>query len=177
MSNQNQSAPKFVLVDYENVQPRNLRLLKGKPFKVVVFAGANQTKLSTDFVIDFLPVRKGQNTRTVYDNLDGTPQRLPEDWVRAGNTAGMTSLDENLRSFDVKWDRETFGLGAEYLFTPNLIVDADWRYQTKQGQGRTWGSFLGNAAELTLPLDYDTHEVDAGITYAGSVNKSKAYSF
>ena len=136
-------------------------------FELTLGAG-HQGKWSTDFVIDFLPVRKGQNTRTVYDNLDGTPQRLPEDWVRAGNTAGMTSLDENLRSFDVKWDRETFGLGAEYLFTPNLIVDADWRYQTKQGQGRTWGSFLGNAAELTLPLDYDTHEVDAGITYAGS---------
>lgn len=42
----------FVLVDFENVQPRNLKLLRNVPFKVVVFAGANQTKIPTDFVIE-----------------------------------------------------------------------------------------------------------------------------
>ena len=54
--------PRYVLVDFENVQPRNLRLLKDKPFKVVVFAGANQTKISTDFVIEL-------NERNEYGKL------------------------------------------------------------------------------------------------------------
>lgn len=54
--------PRYVLVDFENVQPRNLRLLKDKPFKVVVFAGANQTKISTDFVIEL-------NARNEYGKL------------------------------------------------------------------------------------------------------------
>ena len=49
-------------MDFENVQPRNLRLLKDKPFKVVVFAGANQTKISTDFVIEL-------NERNEYGKL------------------------------------------------------------------------------------------------------------
>ena len=35
----------FVLVDYENVQPRNLDLLVKQPFVVRVFVGANQTKV------------------------------------------------------------------------------------------------------------------------------------
>ncbi|MEM8817669.1 MAG: PIN domain-containing protein [Pseudomonadota bacterium] len=35
----------FVLVDFENVQPRNLELLTKRPFKVRVFVGANQTKV------------------------------------------------------------------------------------------------------------------------------------
>lgn len=39
----------YVLIDFENVQPKNLRLLKGRPFKVHVFVGANQTKLPTIF--------------------------------------------------------------------------------------------------------------------------------
>lgn len=133
----------------------------------LTFGAGKQGKWSTDFLVDFLPIRKGENTRTVYDNLDGTPQRLPDGWVRGGTTNGMTTLDGDLRSFDIKWDRETFGVGGEYLFTPNLFLDADWRYQTKQGQGATWGTFLTNAAQLTRPLDYDAHEVDAGITYAG----------
>lgn len=34
-----------MLVDFENVQPRNIGLLNGGPFKVKVFVGANQAKI------------------------------------------------------------------------------------------------------------------------------------
>lgn len=34
-----------MLVDFENVQPRNLELLTKRPFEVRVFVGANQTKV------------------------------------------------------------------------------------------------------------------------------------
>lgn len=35
----------YVLIDFENVQPKNLELLEGHPFKVLVFVGANQAKV------------------------------------------------------------------------------------------------------------------------------------
>ena len=35
----------FVLIDYENVQPPELALLRGGPFKVKLFLGANQAKI------------------------------------------------------------------------------------------------------------------------------------
>ncbi len=35
----------YILIDYENVQPHNIDILNGHPFKVVVFVGANQTKI------------------------------------------------------------------------------------------------------------------------------------
>ena len=35
----------YVLIDYENVQPKNLARLNGHPFKVLVFIGANQEKV------------------------------------------------------------------------------------------------------------------------------------
>ena len=38
----------YVLIDLENVQPRNLEILKNHPFKVYVFVGANQTKVTYD---------------------------------------------------------------------------------------------------------------------------------
>lgn len=38
----------YVLVDFENVQPRNLELLAKHPFKIYVFVGANQTKVPYD---------------------------------------------------------------------------------------------------------------------------------
>jgi hypothetical protein len=35
----------YLLLDYENIHPKNLSLLIGHPFKVLVFVGANQTKV------------------------------------------------------------------------------------------------------------------------------------
>jgi len=42
---------KYVFVDFENVQPKNLELLKGHPFQVLVFIGANQTRFPRHFVV------------------------------------------------------------------------------------------------------------------------------
>ncbi len=38
----------YVLIDFENVQPKNIEILKNHPFKIFVFVGANQTKVSFD---------------------------------------------------------------------------------------------------------------------------------
>ncbi len=38
----------YILIDFENVQPKNLYLLNGHTFKVIVFIGSNQTKVSFD---------------------------------------------------------------------------------------------------------------------------------
>lgn len=35
----------YILIDYENIQPQNLALLNGHPFQVLVFVGANQSKI------------------------------------------------------------------------------------------------------------------------------------
>jgi hypothetical protein len=35
----------YVLIDYENVQPKDLAVLNGHPFKIMVFVGANQEKI------------------------------------------------------------------------------------------------------------------------------------
>lgn len=35
----------YVLIDFENVQPKNLDILANHPFRVFVFVGANQTKI------------------------------------------------------------------------------------------------------------------------------------
>jgi hypothetical protein len=41
-------ANNYVLIDFENVQPSNLEVLEHHSFKVLVFVGANQTKLPFD---------------------------------------------------------------------------------------------------------------------------------
>jgi len=41
----------YILIDLENVQPKNLEILKGHDFKVVVFVGSKQMKISFDLAI------------------------------------------------------------------------------------------------------------------------------
>ena len=41
----------YVLVDFENVQPKNLELLIGEAFRVIVFVGSNQKNLPFDLVV------------------------------------------------------------------------------------------------------------------------------
>ena len=38
----------FILVDYENVQPQSVSLLKGGPFKLKIFVGSQQTRIQFD---------------------------------------------------------------------------------------------------------------------------------
>jgi hypothetical protein len=38
----------YVLIDFENVQPKNLELLKGHGFKVILLVGSKQAKISFD---------------------------------------------------------------------------------------------------------------------------------
>ncbi len=45
----------YVLIDYENVQPKDVASLKGQPVKVLVFVGANQKKLPLDLVQSLQP--------------------------------------------------------------------------------------------------------------------------
>lgn len=40
---------KYFLVDYENVQPKNLAVLQGQPVRLIVFMGANQNKVPLEF--------------------------------------------------------------------------------------------------------------------------------
>lgn len=40
----------YVLIDYENVQPKNLALLSQEHFRIIVFIGASQAKLPVELV-------------------------------------------------------------------------------------------------------------------------------
>lgn len=41
----------YILIDFENVQPKNLELLRGHAFTLIVFLGANQKSVPFDFAM------------------------------------------------------------------------------------------------------------------------------
>ncbi len=58
----------YLLLDYENIHPKNLSLLGGHPFKVLVFAGANQTKVPLELAVALQPFGKDAKYITISGN-------------------------------------------------------------------------------------------------------------
>ena len=81
-------ATNYVLIDFENVQPKNLALLSEQPFEVYVFIGANQTKLPRNVVVAMQTL----GTRAQYVEIDGSgPNAL--DFHIAYYMGALTAAD------------------------------------------------------------------------------------
>ena len=119
-----------------------------------------------DLSWDEIPRRLDDSVSTVFSGLGSDRLVLPSSWVRGNFTSDMSALDASLRDFTLGWDRQTLGLGVEFVQSKRLRYEVDFSSQSKEGRGLTWGSFLGTAADLVKPLDYQTDQVDAAIVYA-----------
>ncbi len=53
----------YVLIDFENVQPKNLEILSNHDFNVLLFVGASQTKLSFELAVAMQEL--GENARYI----------------------------------------------------------------------------------------------------------------
>lgn len=59
----------YIFIDFENVQPSNLDKLVNTPFKVLIFVGANQTKVSMELAISMQKL--GDNAQYIKINGNG----------------------------------------------------------------------------------------------------------
>ena len=57
----------YILIDYENVQPKSLAILNGHPFKVLLFVGSNQSKIPIELASEMQTL--GSNAE--YVRIDG----------------------------------------------------------------------------------------------------------
>ena len=120
-----------------------------------------------DLSWDEIPRRLDDSVQTVFGGLGSSRLNLPSSWVRGNFTSDLAALDASLRDFTLGWDRKTLGLGFEFVQSERLRYEVDASTQTKEGRGLTWGSFIGTAADLVEPLDYQTDRVDAALIYSG----------
>ena len=57
----------YVLIDYENVQPATLAILDQEHFRIIVFVGANQAKITFEVASALQPM----GTRAEYVRISG----------------------------------------------------------------------------------------------------------
>ena len=70
-------ATNYVLIDYENVHPKNLELLLEHPFKVYVFVGDNLAKIPFDLADSMqFPRRRVDHAICLGVHVRETPKRI-----------------------------------------------------------------------------------------------------
>lgn len=80
----------YILIDLENVQPKNLEILKGHDFKVIVFVGSKQTKISFDLAV----AMQSLGSTAEYIKIDGDgPNAL--DFHIAFYIGQISAVDNN----------------------------------------------------------------------------------
>ncbi len=120
------------------------------------------------YEIDYaeLPYRRYDTTQTVFERASDELLALPSGWVPAGTTAGFTALDASLIDRDIESDRQTVGIGGEYLGTEHLRIEANYRRTEREGWGIAGGSFYNQSALLTTPIDDHTDTANLVATYS-----------
>ena len=89
----------YLLIDYENVQPKSLSLLDGHAFKVLVFVGASQSKVSFEIVSKIHTL--GNNAEYVQISANG---RNALDFHIAFTIGELSKSDENASFYIVSKD-------------------------------------------------------------------------
>ena len=122
-----------------------------------------------------LPYRRFGDTVTPFSDSSGLLS-LPDTWVTATNTGGMTELPAALVSSPIETDRTTLDFGADIRAVKNFRFYADYRRQEREGTGIMSGSFFSQSSYLPRPIDDYTDRFDAGIAWTGeSFNVALAY--
>ena len=106
-------------------------------------------------------------TQTPFLGVGGDVLTLPEGWVKANTTSGMTALQDSLIAEPLKQKREIFDAGATLKFLSNWTYRIDYQQQKKDGL-RTLGGglYFSNASILPTPIDFTTDLFDTALTWA-----------
>jgi MtrB/PioB family decaheme-associated outer membrane protein len=118
-----------------------------------------------------MPATRTETGATIFDGAGGNHLTLPDNWVGAQNTGGMTQLLPSLGSVEQQSERRRVGVGLQYQLPRGWGISTRMRHEHKDGI-KSIGAVIGNsggnprAVILPEPIDYDTREADIALSYA-----------
>jgi MtrB/PioB family decaheme-associated outer membrane protein len=128
--------------------------------------GGKQGRYDFFLTYDAIPKRVFDTTQTPYLGTGGGSLTLPESWVNANLTSGMSALPSSLRNVNVESDRETYGLGGRFFAGDGWKFSLAYHREDRDGTGISSGSFVLPAVQLLKPIDYQTDRIDASVRYS-----------
>lgn len=120
-----------------------------------------------------LPHYWAHGYQSPFVGLESANVTLPAGWSRQQTTTAMpvSNFTTNMRSFDVKRDRKTLGVGLSKFVTSRWEIAANYKQDKKEGSkliGAVVGNSGGNPRAVILPepVDWTTDQVDILARYA-----------
>jgi PIN domain len=104
-----------VLIDYENVQVKSLELLQGEHFRVYIFLGTNNTKLSRDLAVTV----QAMGARAQYVELSSSGPNALDFYI--SYYLGQLVLQEPLGFFHIISKDKGFDPLVEHLKTRSIL--------------------------------------------------------
>ncbi len=115
---------------------------------------------------DGQPNRRYDTTATPFSG--GAVQTLPDGWVQAGSTAGMTDLSAALNPVRIGTLRKSYGLAGRWMPGHGLTLFASFDRQDKTGNQIVGAAFMTQAMQLAAPVDFKTETFEVGASWAGN---------
>jgi len=129
--------------------------------------GGKQGSFDFGLSYDRIPHRIADTGETIFGGVGGSDLTLPSGWVRAGSTGGMTALGTSLRSVDVGYDRDRYGVNGRYLLGEQWTFSLDYKRDERSGTRPRLGSFGSVTSEMLRPVDDSTDRITADVRYQG----------
>lgn len=137
---------------------REIRGEYGRQGKAKIFFEYNQT-----------PHYRWDDAKTPFI-VEGSTYNLPSGWVPSTSTAGMDKLNDSLNPISIATERKKYRGGVSWHFSPAWSAKLNYFHEKKDGFDVVSGIFGTNggnpaAAILPRPIDYDTNDVSAELSY------------
>ena len=156
-------------IHYRNLQGRYFDLYAtnlGYESREFDMRGGNTGLYELRFGWQEIPRYLGYGTQTPFLGVGSASLTLPDDWVKANTTLGMSALDSNLVANRLKTKRKLIDAGGTVNFLSNWSFRVDYQRQKKEGT-RTLGAglYYSNATILPSPLDFTTDLFDTALSW------------
>ncbi len=130
--------------------------------------GGKQGAYDFSVFYDRVPRRITDTAQTPFAGLGSSDLTLPSGWVTGGSTAGMTQLDDSLRTVDVGFDRDRYGAAAGFWLGKNVVFGVDYKHDERDGTRPMLGSFGSVSTQFLRPVSDSTDRLNATARYEGS---------
>lgn len=147
---------------YWDIRATNL----GLDSRSISIEGGKQGSYKLLFSYDELPHYISDSTVTPFLGVGSNNLTLPPSWVRGTSTATMTDLPNSLHDENLETKRKRLGLGATVIASGNWQYAVNFRRESREGTQAVGSSFFFNSAQLVMPVEYVTQQIDVSASYA-----------
>lgn len=147
--------------EYLNLRVRDL----GLDTRSVDIAFGQQGRYSLFLNYDEIPHYISGSAQTPYLGTGSNVLVLPTGWSSSGTTTGMTDLAASLHDVDLKTARKRLGMGVLFIPAKHWETSVTVHHEIRDGIKAGAGTFYFNSAQLTLPVDSVTNQVEVSASY------------